>query len=94
MNTNNQAARIAPQYVPLPEDAARQYREAGGHLTQFSVFGEDPLASDAIRVNQREEEFYHRYPTFDPIFSNTVNGYHSLFHEGLLYFIELKTLQQ
>lgn len=95
MNTNNQAARVGPQYVPLPEDAARHYREAGGHLTQFSNFGEDPLAGDAILVNLREQEFYRRFPTFDPFFSNTVNGDNSFFREGLLYFIELtQTLQQ
>ena len=87
MDTNNRAARIDLQFVPLPEDAARQYKEAGGHLTHFSKFGDDPLESNAILVNLREEEFHHRYPVFNPFFFNLVNGDDSLFHEGLLYFI-------
>ena len=95
MNSNNRAAKVDPHLVPLPEDAVRQYEEAGGHLTHFSKFGEDPFASNACLIRQREEEFQKRYPSFDPFFSNLVNGNDSLFREGLLYFIRLThTLQQ
>lgn len=95
MDSNNQTARIDPQFVPLPEDAARQYSDAGGHLTLYGKFGEDPLAGRANLVYQREVQFHLRYPAFDQFFSNLVNGNDSLFREGLLYFIQIThTLQQ
>ena len=95
MDSNNQTARVDPQFIPLAEEAARQYEEAGGQLTHFSTFGEDPLAHDANLVYQRQDEFHRRYPVFDPFFSNLVNGDDSLFRKGLLYLIRItNTLHQ
>ena len=50
MGINIQAACISPQLIPSPEEAVRQYEEAGGHITHFRGFGEDPLANHATLV--------------------------------------------
>ena len=70
MESNNRTARVDPRLVPSPEDAVRQYEEAGGHLTHFSGFGEDPLANDTVLIHQRDAEFHQRFPNFDPFFTN------------------------
>ena len=61
MSSNNQVARIDP---PSADDAVRKYSAAGSHLTNFSVFGEDPLSnlSNTCLIQQREAEFHYRYP--------------------------------
>ncbi len=94
MASNNQIARVDPRLIPSPEEAVRQYEEAGGHITHFSGFGEDPLASNISLVHQREAEFYQRYPNFDPFFHKLVNGDDSAFRDGLLFLIQItQTLQ-
>ena len=74
MESNNRTARVDTWLVPSPEDAVRQYEEAGGHLTHFSGFGEDPLANDTVLIHQRDAEFHQRFPNFDPFFHKLVNG--------------------
>ena len=59
MSSNNQVARIDPQIIPSVEDAIRQYNAAGGHITNFSVFGEDPLQNNASLIQQREAVLPH-----------------------------------
>ena len=94
MASNNQVARIDPQELPSPEEALRLYEEAGGNLTHFSRFGEDPLRNDNTHLQQRSSEFHQRYPAFEPIFYKLVNSDDSLFREALLFFIHLTiTLQ-
>ena len=77
-------ARIDPYLIPLPEEAVRQYQQAGGHITHFSGFGEDPLINNAILSHQREAKFHQRYPNFESLFHELVNGDDSVFREGLL----------
>lgn len=89
MASNNHTARIDPHLIPLPEEAVRQYEQAGGHITHFSGFGEDPLFNNTILSHQREVEFHQRYPNFDLFFHKVVNGDDSVFREGLLYFIQI-----
>lgn len=57
MASNSRIARVDPRLIPSPEDAVRQYEEAGGHITHFSGFGRDPLANDAPLIHQRDAEF-------------------------------------
>lgn len=85
MESNNHTARVDNRLVPSPEDAVRQYEEAGGHLTHFSGFGEDPLADDTVLTHQRDTEFHQRYANFDPFFHKLVNGDDTVFHDGLLF---------
>ena len=89
MSSNNQVARIDPHLIPSSDDAVRQYSAAGGRLTDFSVFGEDPLSNNTCLIQQREAEFHYRYPQFDPFFHKLVNGDDNEFCDGLLYFIQI-----
>ena len=89
MLSNNQVARIDPQLIPSAEDAVRQYSATGGHLTEFSVFGEDPFRNNVSLVQQREAEFHHRFPQFDVFFHKLVNGDDKEFCDGLLYLIQI-----
>ena len=74
MASNNHTARIDPHLIPLPEEAVRQYEQAGGHITHFSGFGEDPLVN-VILSHQHEAKFHQRYPNFEPFFNKLVNGF-------------------
>ena len=74
---------MRPGLIPSAEDAARQYSAAGGHLTDFSVFGEDPLNNNSSLVQQRETEFLQRYPQFDQLFHKLVNGDEKEFCDAL-----------
>lgn len=79
--SNNQTARVDPRLVSLAEDAVRQYEEAGGHITQFSEFGADPLANDSTLVLQCEQNSIdQRYPDFDHIFHKLVSGDDTALH--------------
>lgn len=78
---------IDPRLVPSSETAMQCYREAGGHITDFSGFGEDPLANNALHIEERKTILHLRYPHFDPFFHKIVNGVETPFRNGLLYFI-------
>ena len=91
MRRNNRIARIDPSLLPSSDDAVQLYEQFGGNITQFSAFGQDPLNSRSDLVQQRETEFYQRYPQFGPFFHKLVNGDACLFREGLLYFIHIST---
>ena len=82
--SNSHTARIDSYLIPLPEEAVRQYQQAGGHITHFSGFGEDPFINNAILSHQREAKFHQRYPNFESLFHELVNGDDSVFREGLL----------
>ena len=56
MASNSHTARIDPHLIPLPEEVVRQYEQAGGHITHFSGFGEDPLVNNTILSHQSEVE--------------------------------------
>lgn len=89
MDSNNQASIIDSHLIPTPEDAVRQYEEAGGRLTHFSEFGADPLANDAGLLHEREVIFQQRYPSFDPLFHKLVNGNDTVFCCALHHFIDI-----
>lgn len=88
MSSNNQVARIDPRLIPS-DDAVRQYSAAGGHLTDFSVFGEDPLSNNTSLIQQRDTEFHRRYPQFDTFFHKLVNGDDKEFCDGLVHLIQI-----
>ena len=91
MRRNNHIARIDPSLLPSSDDAVQLYEQFGSNITQFSAFGQDPPNSRSDLVQQRETEFYQRYPQFGPSFHKLVNGDACLFREGLLYFIHIST---
>lgn len=89
MALNNHTARIDPQLIPSPEEAVRQYQQAGGHITRFSEFGKDPLVMHTTLSHQHEAEFHQRYPNFKLFFHKLVNGDDSVFRAGLLFLIQI-----
>jgi len=89
MALNNHTARIDPQLIPSPEEAVRQYQQAGGHITHFSEFGKDLLATHTTLSHQREAEFHQRYPNFELFSHKLVNDDDSVFRAGLLFLIQI-----
>ena len=89
MLANNHVAQMNPTLVPTSEQAVQLYQDAGGQLTLFNSFGEDPLALNFTMRQQRDWAFFKRYPTFDNVFFRLANGDDTLFREGLLFFIQI-----
>ena len=75
--------------IPSVEDAVQMYTDAGGNITRDSSFGIDPFVSSDALINQRETEFIRDNPTFDEIYSNTINGDGSLMVSAVLSFINI-----
>ena len=91
----NEITPIHSQVIPTTDDAAELYRTQGGELTEFGLFGCDPLRDRADLIHRREVYFFSTHPTFEDIFSNAVSGDGSLFQTSLLDFIRVtKSLQQ
>lgn len=89
MTKNNQTVTIDPLLVPDSQLALKQFQSHGGHITEFSSFGHDPLEGNLELFRQRESKFLERYSDFGPFFHKIVNGDYSFFHDGLLYFIDV-----
>jgi len=85
----NHAIRIDPSIIPEANDAVRQFQSAGGHLTIFNSFGEDPLQCNPALVTQRDMEFLRYHADFSEIFSTLVNGDYTLFREGIICFMDI-----
>ena len=74
-----------------PADAAGLHQRNGGHLTDPSDIGQDPLANDPQKYAIRDEEFASRCISisFDPLFQQVANGYDQIFREALKWFIAI-----
>ena len=81
------AIQIDPGVIPEADVAVQQFQSAGGQLTIFNTFGEDPLQSNPALVAQCEREFFCCYTDFSRFFHTVVNGDYTLFREGVLCFI-------
>lgn len=68
-----------------PTEAVDMYHQRGGHLTELTTFGVDPI-SDNVKIDIRARAFQERFPSFEPIFHALVNGNDRLFREGLIFF--------
>lgn len=88
MTRNNQTVRVDPSVVPEPDAALQQFQSNSGHSSELSPYGQDPLEGHSHSA-QRESLFFERYPDFGAFLHSVVNGDYSLFHEGLLYFLDL-----
>ncbi len=89
MLANSQVAKVDTHVIPTVHEAVQSFEQDGGHLTQFSLFGEDPLADCVSLLEQRTSQFYSRFSSFDTFFHQLVNGRDSLFKNGLNFFIYL-----
>ena len=59
----NRVATISTQAVPTTDAAAQMYRSQGGTLTEFGIFGCDPLKDRADLIQIREVHFFSLHPT-------------------------------
>ena len=91
----NRVATISSQAVPTTDAAAQMYRSQGGTLTEFGIFGCDPLKDRADLIQRREVHFFSLHPTFKDLFSNAVSGDGGLFRAAITDFIRVtRSLQQ
>ena len=85
---NNRVAPVNSSALPTVQDALRHYNSLGGALTEPHTFGDDPLNSNQRLQQIRQDLFKERFPSFESLFSSVVAGNHTLFKEGLLFYIE------
>lgn len=74
MHQDNRTQHIKPSAIPPPEQSAQMYRENVGRLTDPTIFGSDPLAEYHEKKIIREASFTSRYPSYEDIFHQLVNG--------------------
>lgn len=79
---------IPSQTLPSTDDAVQMYHSQGGALTQYSLFGCDPLRNRADLIEIREMHFCSTYCSFE-IFSNVVSQDGALFGEAIIDFIRM-----
>ena len=89
MRRNNQTVQINFSLVLDPEEVVEQFELHGGSITEFSPFGQDPLEGHEDLLQEREHNFTDHYTDLGPLFHTVVNGDYRLFHEGLLYLIDI-----
>ena len=61
----NEMTPIHSQVIPTTDNAAEMYRTQGGKLTEFGLFGCDPLRDRADLIHRREVYFFSTHPTFE-----------------------------
>ena len=88
MMNNNFTSKVDPALLLTPEQAVKEYEDAGGSITMFSQFGTDPLQQYPNLKEQREIELL-RNCNFDYVFHNIVNGNQQPFIDGLFCFINI-----
>ena len=89
MLVDSRTKKIDRRHLLSPADAVHLYQQNEGHLTEESNFGQDPLVNDPQKHAIRDVAFASRFPSFDPVFHQLVNGSDDLFQEGLKYFTNI-----
>ena len=89
MATDNRAKRIGVQLLPSPTSAVELYEQSGGRIRDQSNFGIDPIAENPTKCTTRLHAFYERFPSFEEIFSNLVNGSTRPFKNALKFYISI-----
>ena len=75
--------------LPTAEEAVRSFEERGNRLTDFGLFGRDPLRDNPDLVRQREDMFIENNPSFGDIFGSVACGNMAFLQEALLSFINI-----
>ena len=89
MTADYRAAVIQTDLLPSTSQAAQLFETNGGSLTYSNSFGDDPLSDCAEKLQIREYAFFEKYPLFDDIFYNLVNGNDAVFRSALLFFVDV-----
>ena len=86
----NYTTPIHPAEIATVVDAAAEYRQQGGRLTDPQPFGSDPLEEDSQVVEQREETVLQRIGmSFEGIFNNLIAGNKDPFERVIMLFISV-----
>ena len=80
---------IAPQGIPSTDEAKQKYVQQRGRLTEFGLFGGDPLRNSLQKIHRRDEIFASNSPTFEAIFNNVISGDGSLLRSSILTHINI-----
>ena len=84
----NNITSIPSQALPSTDDAVQMYHSQGWALTQYGLFGCDPLRNRADLIQRREMHFCSTHCSFEEIFSN-VSQDGALFREAIIDFIRM-----
>ena len=66
--------RIHGSEVPDGDRAIQQYRQQGGHITDPTTFGNDPLSGDPSLLREREARWLQECGNVSDMFSQVVSG--------------------
>lgn len=75
--------------LPALDQATEAYRNNSGTLTDPAPYGCDPLEQDADKQRIRIQAFHDRFPSFEVIFHNLVNGHGTVFKQALLFYMDV-----
>ena len=84
---NNRAVKV-DQHLISSDDAVHMYRMGGGRLTEPDDVS-DPLLDYSEKQELRLQSFLKKYPSFNIIFRDVVNGNDSTFTNALLFLINI-----
>ena len=87
MRQNNRITKLDIRHLPNVAQAVHLYELDGGHLSDETGFGNDPIADIPAKCSIRTQAFLDRYPSMDGIFHSLVNLNSGPFENCLLFFI-------
>lgn len=79
MLNNNLAKKVDERVVYDASTAVQFYQQQGGHLRDPYQVGKDPLVDNTDKWEMRHQAFCESYPSFEDIFTKTVNSDSSVF---------------
>ena len=59
--------QIDNQILPTSSRAVQMYEQNGGHTSETTEFGHDPIAGNATKGAIRMQAFTEKYPSFEQI---------------------------
>ena len=89
MHQDKRTKHISSSLLPSPDEAAQMYRDNVGRLSDPTMFGSDPLIDSDERKLMRESYFKEKYPCFQQIFHQLVNGIDAPFRNALLLYCDI-----
>ena len=69
--------------------AISNYRQSGGHVTETSNFGNDPLEFFPEKQLFRDQAFKEKFPSFNIVYHQLVNNNDKMFQDEIKYVVDL-----
>jgi hypothetical protein len=86
---NRNTTNVPLGELPTGVEAAADYNQHGGRITEFGVFGHDPLSHSRRLLHQRDIMFSQSYPDLSVLMSYAVNGHPGHFQNAVLRFNDI-----